>query len=234
MEAEETTDGRQTRPAAEPKVPAWLRAALPALAAVAPPLAARIGERLFLTPPRHPAPERERAALATAVPFPVPFRGGRLRAWRWGGPGAPVLLVHGWGGRAGQMAAFAPPLLEAGLSARALDRPRPRGRPRARGGRVRRSFGRAPGLPAPVRSGARLVGGDAGRGRPPARGPLRPLRGVRRAQRDRRHDAAASRRPRPAGRRGGLGAGGSDRPRVAGGRARLHGRPGPPPHPARS
>ncbi len=123
MEAEETANVGQTRSAAEPKVPAWLRAALPALAAVAPPLAARIGERLFLTPPRHPAPERERAALATAVPFDVPFRGGRLRAWRWGGTGAPVLLVHGWGGRAGQMAAFAPPLVEAGLSAVAFDGP---------------------------------------------------------------------------------------------------------------
>ncbi len=123
MLAEETTNGRTTRAGAEPKVPAWLRAALPALAAVAPPLAARIGERLFLTPPRHPAPERERAALATAVAFDVPFRGRRLRAWRWGGRGAPVLLVHGWGGRAGQMAAFAPPLLDAGLSAVAFDGP---------------------------------------------------------------------------------------------------------------
>ncbi len=123
MEAKATTKGRETRPAAEPKVPSWLRAALPALAAVAPPLAARVGERLFLTPPRFPAPERERAALATAVPFEVPFRGGRLRAWRWGGRGAPVLLVHGWGGRAGQMAAFAPALVEAGLSAVAFDGP---------------------------------------------------------------------------------------------------------------
>src|SRR6266702_5006581 len=111
MLAEETTNGRTTRAGAEPKVPAWLRATLPALAAVAPGLAARIGERLFLTPPRHAAPERERAALAAAVPFHVPFRGGRLRAWRWGGPGAPVLLVHGCGGRAGRMAACAPPLL---------------------------------------------------------------------------------------------------------------------------
>src|SRR6266446_3807256 len=109
MLAEETTNGRTTRAGAEPKVPAWLRAALPALAAVA--------------PPRHPAPERERAALATAVAFDVPFRGRRLRAWRWGGRGAPVLLVHGWGGRAGQMAAFAPPLLDAGLSAVAFDGP---------------------------------------------------------------------------------------------------------------
>ena len=123
MPAEETTDGRTTRAGAEPKVPAWLRAALPALEAVAPPLAARIGERLFLTPPRHPAPERERAALATAVAFDVPFRGRRLRAWRWGGRGAPVLLVHGWGGRAGQMAAFAPPLVDTGLSAVAFDGP---------------------------------------------------------------------------------------------------------------
>lgn len=109
--------------ASEPRAPGWLRLGLRVLEAAVPPLAARAGERLFLTPPRYAAPERERTALAAAVAFDVPFRGGRLRAWRWGGPGAPVLLVHGWGGRAGQMAAFAPALAEAGLPAVAFDGP---------------------------------------------------------------------------------------------------------------
>lgn len=104
------------------KAPWLVRAGLGAAGALAPPLAARIGERLFLTPPRHGAPEREREALSGAVPFAVPFRGGRLMAWRFG-EGPAVLLVHGWGGRGGQLSAFAPALVEAGCAAVTFDGP---------------------------------------------------------------------------------------------------------------
>jgi pimeloyl-ACP methyl ester carboxylesterase len=45
------------------------------------------------------------------------LRGVRL------GRGPAVLLVHGWGGRSSQLAAFAPPLLEAGCSVIAFDGP---------------------------------------------------------------------------------------------------------------
>lgn len=122
MSAEESTKGRQGKQP-EPKAPAWVRFGMRALATGAPPLAAWVGERLFLTPPRHEAPTRERKALRDAAAFDVPFRGGRLRAWRWGGEGAPVLLVHGWGGRGGQMAAFAPSLVAAGLPVVTFDGP---------------------------------------------------------------------------------------------------------------
>jgi pimeloyl-ACP methyl ester carboxylesterase len=101
----------------------WLwRAGLAAAGALAPPLAARVGERMFLTPPRHPAPRGEREALSRAVPLNVPFGDRWLRAWRFG-EGPAVLLVHGWGGRGGQMSAFAPALVEAGFSAVAFDGP---------------------------------------------------------------------------------------------------------------
>lgn len=104
------------------KAPWLVRAGLGAAGALAPPLAARVGERLFLTPPRHGTPQREREALSRAVPFDVPFRGGRLRAWRFG-EGPAVLLVHGWGGRGGQLSAFAPALAEAGCAAVTFDGP---------------------------------------------------------------------------------------------------------------
>ncbi len=101
----------------------WLvRAGLGAAGALAPSLAARIGERLFLTPPRHAVPEREREALSGAVRFAVPFRGGRLMAWRFG-EGPAVLLVHDWGGRGVQLSAFAPALAEAGCAAVTFDGP---------------------------------------------------------------------------------------------------------------
>ena len=122
MSTEENTKVPRGRQAAEPKAPAWVRLGMRALAA-APPLAAWAGERLFLTPPRHEAPPRERKALRDAATFDVPFRGGRLRAWRWGGEGAPILLVHGWGGRGGQMASFAPSLLAAGFPVVTFDGP---------------------------------------------------------------------------------------------------------------
>jgi pimeloyl-ACP methyl ester carboxylesterase len=89
---------------------------------VAPAFAARLGERLFLTPPRHRAPAREQAVLREAAAFDVPFEGGRLRAWRWG-QGPTVLLVHGWGGRGGQLTPFVAPLRAAGFAVVAYDAP---------------------------------------------------------------------------------------------------------------
>ena len=104
------------------RAPWILQAGIAALDAVAPSLAERWSERLFLTPPRHPAPERERKVLREAAVFHVPFRGGRLRAWHWGN-GPTVLLVHGWGGRGGQMTPFVSSLRAAGFSAVTFDAP---------------------------------------------------------------------------------------------------------------
>jgi len=90
--------------------------------AIAPSLAAFAGARLFLTPPRRRASRGEREALAAGDAFVVRAGRERLRAWRFGA-GPPVLLVHGWGGRGGQMAAFIPPLVAAGCSVVAFDAP---------------------------------------------------------------------------------------------------------------
>lgn len=98
------------------------RAGLAALGALSPRLAARAGERLFLSPPRHPAPAQERAALSGVERLVFRHRGGALHGWRMGA-GPAVLLVHGWGGRSGQLAALARALAEAGLSAVAFDGP---------------------------------------------------------------------------------------------------------------
>lgn len=88
-----------------------------------PGLAAWGAETLFLTPPRHAAPRRERVWLASAERFPVETgEVGRLTAWSWG-EGPPVLLVHGWGGRGGQLGAFAAPLVEAGFRVVTFDAP---------------------------------------------------------------------------------------------------------------
>jgi pimeloyl-ACP methyl ester carboxylesterase len=103
---------------------AWrtLRAGLGTVGRVSPGLAARAGERLFLTPPRHPTPAREQDALAAGERFEVRVRGEPVVGWRFG-EGPTVLLVHGWGGRAGQLSPLVPALRRAGLAAAVFDGP---------------------------------------------------------------------------------------------------------------
>ncbi|HSN90433.1 MAG TPA: alpha/beta fold hydrolase [Anaeromyxobacteraceae bacterium] len=99
-----------------------LRIALAAATAIAPSLAALAGERLFLTPPRRRASRDEREALAAGETFAVQAGRERLRAWRFGA-GPTVLLVHGWGGGGGQLAAFVPSLVAAGCAVVTFDAP---------------------------------------------------------------------------------------------------------------
>lgn len=103
-------------------VPWTLRATFRALGLVAPPLAALWAERLFLTPPRHAPPAREVEALASARPGSVQVDGHTIATWTWG-EGPTVVLVHGWGGRGGQLHPFVPALLAAGCSVVAFDGP---------------------------------------------------------------------------------------------------------------
>lgn len=99
-----------------------LRLAFQTLGTVAPARAARIAERLFTSPPQHPMQEREQAFLATGEAFAVPHGDLTLAAWSWG-EGPTVLLMHGWGSRAGRFRYFVPALVEAGFRAVTLDGP---------------------------------------------------------------------------------------------------------------
>jgi pimeloyl-ACP methyl ester carboxylesterase len=111
------TNGRSNR-----TVPAPVRAAISAAAALAPGLAAHALAELCMRPPRHRAPARERGILRGAEPFAALHPGGVVRGWRVGA-GPAVLLLHGWGGRAGQLAAVADALVAAGCEAVAIDAP---------------------------------------------------------------------------------------------------------------
>jgi hypothetical protein len=99
-----------------------VRAGLGAVESLSPPLAGRAAARLFMTPPRSPPPRAEEEALRRAERFTVRAGGARLRGFRLGS-GPAVLLVHGWGGRGGQLAPLAPPLLAAGASVVGFDGP---------------------------------------------------------------------------------------------------------------
>lgn len=101
----------------------FLLALLLRLAALlSPSLAAVALERLFLTPRRHGTPRRERAWMEGAREHRLRSGEHELAVWSWG-DGPPVLLVHGWEGRASQMAVFAAPLVAAGHRAVTFDAP---------------------------------------------------------------------------------------------------------------
>lgn len=74
----------------------------------------------FLTPrpPRAPAPDFLPGAELLQLDTPS----GRVALLR-AGHGPTVLLLHGWEGQAADLAAFAPPLLEAGFQVLAMDLP---------------------------------------------------------------------------------------------------------------
>jgi pimeloyl-ACP methyl ester carboxylesterase len=86
----------------------------------APALGARWAERLWFTIPRGPRGARGRRLDGDRFQVPVP--GGSVVGWSRG-DGAPVYLVHGWGGAAAQLGAFVEPLVRAGYRVVAFDAP---------------------------------------------------------------------------------------------------------------
>ena len=101
------------------EVQSALKAAAQTCSQVAPGLAARILEQLFLTPTRHAPPAREELWLQGARSRRL---GGIIPVHEWG-EGPPVLLVHGWSGRGSQLGLFARTLASQGFRAVAFDAP---------------------------------------------------------------------------------------------------------------
>jgi pimeloyl-ACP methyl ester carboxylesterase len=117
--------------------PTWalrlMRLGFGALRRVSRPAAVAALTRLFVTPRRHPAPARERALLADGRREAVALGKRQLALWRFAPLGATratgeaaaqppcALLVHGWEGRGGQLAAFALPLRQRGYEVALFD-----------------------------------------------------------------------------------------------------------------
>jgi pimeloyl-ACP methyl ester carboxylesterase len=104
-------------------IPAWLRTSFKLTASVAPGLAVAWADHVFFTPRHAAVRPSEAEVLAAAEPFALRVDGHRVRGWVWKGSGAPVLLVHGWGGHAGQMTPLASALVGAGHRVMAVDMP---------------------------------------------------------------------------------------------------------------
>ncbi|GAA6195768.1 alpha/beta hydrolase [Pseudophaeobacter arcticus] len=130
----------QPAAAAKPKprqarAPKWFHRTTGALSRVSPGLASAVFAYLFTRPQRQKLPRRERDWLLQATATPLKLTDGTqvpLYEWRDARPLAgvrdeaplpTVLLVHGFGGRAGQMGGFAAPLVAAGYRVIAFDAP---------------------------------------------------------------------------------------------------------------
>lgn len=101
-----------------------LRTTLNATSAVAPGLAGRGLFAIFRSPSGRTTPHPSERALADqAMTGRLAVRGRQVVTYRWGEGQRPVLLVHGWRGRATQFGAFVTALVDAGYTPIAFDAP---------------------------------------------------------------------------------------------------------------
>ncbi|WP_054459791.1 alpha/beta hydrolase [Phaeobacter sp. 11ANDIMAR09] len=128
--------GRPSAPQPKPRrSPKWFQLVTTLLSRVSPSLASRLFAYFFTRPLRQKLPRHERDWLLQATAQPVRLSTGEevpLYEWRGAQPPfgvrdeAPlptILLVHGFGGRAGQLGGFAAPLVQAGYRVVAFDAP---------------------------------------------------------------------------------------------------------------
>jgi pimeloyl-ACP methyl ester carboxylesterase len=122
-ETKSPTEKRTTGRLRPLRFPGWMRFGFRVGSRFSPELAARVTRRLFFRPPPVRRRDEQAEALLRGARFDLRTeRGGRVAGWSWG-DGAPVLLLHGWGGHAGQFASFLAPLEDRGFRALALDLP---------------------------------------------------------------------------------------------------------------
>lgn len=101
------------------KVIRWV---FPRVERFAPSLAHRYFIKIFFTPLRYRVPEKEIKAETFSEMFTVAAAGKKIQCYKWG-TSKPVLVIHGWGGRAMQFRRFVKPLTAAGFSVVGFDGP---------------------------------------------------------------------------------------------------------------
>jgi len=103
-------------------IPAAVRLAYRLASGISPLLGAAMAQLLLTRPPHAGYRQKQHAVLAIAQQAVLRVRNRSVRAYEWGA-GPTVLLVHGWGGHAGQMTEFVAPLTAASYRVVALDAP---------------------------------------------------------------------------------------------------------------
>jgi pimeloyl-ACP methyl ester carboxylesterase len=119
-------------PAGQSGTPAWivpdnklrlLRVGMRLLGAVSPSYAATLMDRLWFAAPRRKPRAVEQAILDSGLRTTFMVHGRRVVSWTWGDGQPTIVLLHGWGGHAGQMSAFVAPLRQAGFRVITFDAP---------------------------------------------------------------------------------------------------------------
>lgn len=106
------------------KIMAFVPLVLRAMSRVAPRLAGRVTFFLFCRPMgKAKVRDRDRGLHARAERSSLTVDGNDVVVYRWGGSGRPVLLTHGWGGRASHFAALIQAFLDRGVPVVAFDAP---------------------------------------------------------------------------------------------------------------
>lgn len=100
-----------------------LRAGMRLLGALSPALGAHVMDRLWFAAPRTMPRAADQAVLDCGDRLAFRVHDREVVAWAWGDQGPSVILVHGWGGNAGQLQSFVLPLREAGFRVVAFDAP---------------------------------------------------------------------------------------------------------------
>jgi pimeloyl-ACP methyl ester carboxylesterase len=87
-------------------------------------LAVEYFDKIFFSPLRYKAPEKEQECEKQAIMTQIVVEGMKIQTYSWGEENKPyVLLMHGWAGRATQFRKFIPEFIAAGYRVLGLDGP---------------------------------------------------------------------------------------------------------------
>ena len=102
----------------------FLRWVFPKLEKISPSLATVYFERIFFTPFRYKATDKEKEFELSAAKSTIPVDGKNIQTYEWGTENQPyVIVVHGWAGRATQFRKFVPVFNQAGFRVYGFDGP---------------------------------------------------------------------------------------------------------------
>ncbi len=102
----------------------FVRWFFPKLELISPYFATIYFEKIFFTPFRYTATDKERESELTAIKSTILVDGKNIQTYEWGAANQPyVIVVHGWAGRATQFRKFIPVFNQAGVSVYGFDGP---------------------------------------------------------------------------------------------------------------
>ena len=90
---------------------------------LAPPIAARIADKMFFTPIGLPRPASEMPYYDSAVHTSIEYNGKKVAIYRWGEGEETIILVHGWASRGTRLGHLAEPLNKKGYRVISFDMP---------------------------------------------------------------------------------------------------------------